>query len=394
MNALPQVVVRDQTLRRLKSGYPWVVREDLARVKQPDLEAGCLVDFVGKDGLFAARGFFNHRTAIVGRSLTRYNHEEITPHFFKKRLDAALQKRQALYAEPYYRLIHAESDGFPGLIVDRYGDVLVCQINTAGMEKTYGDIEPLLIEALSPRAIVLRNDTPARETEGLSQEIRISYGALDQTPVIINENGVKFQVDVTDGQKTGWFFDQRNNRLDLAALADGKSMIDVFCHTGGFGITAAVKGASNVCFVDSSKTALDQAERNAALNGISDKCSFIEGKAFDVLEQLARDGKVFDVVSVDPPAFIKSRSDYINGLKGYQKLSRLAAPLVAPGGVLFFASCSHHASLKDLIHEVGAGLKKAGRDFTLLKTAGAAPDHPVHPMLTETGYLKALTYRL
>lgn len=390
---LPKIIVRDQTLRRLKSGYPWVLREDLARVKQLDLDPGTMVDFVGKDGMFAARGYFNHKVVVAGRAFTRYHHEPVDAAFFEKRIRTALEKREKLYPDPYYRLIHAESDGFPGLIVDRYGDVLVCQVNTAGMEKLYPEIEKLLVSVLSPRAIVLRNDTSSRIAEKLPEEVRVSYGKLPNPRVHMVENGVNFQADVLEGQKTGWFFDQRDNRLDVANLASGKTFIDIFCHTGGFGVTAATKGATAVTFIDSSELALEQARRNAELNRVAGECTFIEGKAFEVMEQLAKDSKKFDIVCVDPPAFIKSRDDYATGLRGYQKLAKLAAPLVADGGYLFFASCSHHATLKDLIRETTDGLKKSGRDFNLTHTGTAAADHPVHPLLSETGYLKGLLFK-
>ncbi len=188
--------------------------------------------------------------------------------------------------------------------------------------------------------------------------------------------------------------EQRDNRAAVAELAKGKSMIDAFCHTGGLGVTAAAKGAASVTFVDSSAKALENARQNAALNKVDGKCAYVAGKAFDVMQKMAEEGKTFDVVAVDPPTFIKARREMHAGLKGYQKLAKLAAPLVAKGGYLFFASCSHHASVRDLTSNVSEGLRKAGRTFELVKTTGAAHDHPVHYMLAETGYLKALTFKM
>ncbi len=391
---ISKVLVNEQALRRLKSGYPWVYRTDLKQPNLKDFEAGALVDFVGDKGMFAARGYLHPKNTIAGRSLTRYDHEKIDHDFWKKRVTAALEKRQQSYKEDFYRLIHAESDGFPGLIVDRYDNVLVAQINTAGMEKLYPDVEKAIVEVVKPRSIILRNDSEVRKMEGLDGYNGVSFGDTDVGVVTIRENGAKFAVDLIDGQKTGWFFDQRDNRLDVAMLAKGKTMIDVFCHTGGFGITALVGGAKSVTFVDSSGEALEITKHNAELNKVEKSSEYIEGKAFTVLEKLASEGKKYQVVCVDPPAFIKSRHDIATGLRGYQKLAKLAAPLVEEGGVLFFASCSHHAGIKDLIKQVSEGIKKSGRAFELVKTGGAGADHPVHPMLSETGYLKSLTFKL
>lgn len=394
MDNLPQIIVNEKTLRRLKSGYPWVMRPDMSQPNLKDFEAGSLVDFVGAKGLFAARGYIHPKTVLAGRALTRYEHENIDDAFWDKRVRAAFEKREALYKEPFYRLIHAESDGFPGLIVDRYGDYLAVQVNTVGMHKLYPQIEKILVAVLKPKAIIVRSDEGIDDPEKFSgAKIGVSYGTLDTKILPIEENGITFYADIVEGQKTGWFYDQRDNRRDVAALARGKTMLDMFCYNGGFGVTAAVGGASSVLFVDSSEDAIERARGNAARNSVEAKCKFINGKAFNVLEQLAKEERTFDVVCVDPPAFIKSRRDAGSGLHGYQKLAKLSAPLVAEKGHMFFASCSHHASLKDLIRNVGDGIKKAGRKAELIKTSGAAPDHPVHPLLPETGYLKALTFK-
>jgi 23S rRNA (cytosine1962-C5)-methyltransferase len=289
--------------------------------------------------------------------------------------------------------VHAESDGLPGLVIDRFDDVIVLQINTAGMQSSYPMIKEAIIKLLNPRAIILRNDTPVRAMEGLDQAVLLDHGQLPQPKIEITENGARFLVDVMDGQKTGWFFDQRDNRAHVASLSAGRSMVDVFSHTGGFGIAAAVAGATSVSFIDSSHAAIEGAMKNAELNKVYQRCNGIEGKAFEVMETMARGQQKFDVVSVDPPAFIKTRKDMGSGLKGYEKLARLSAPVVARGGILFFASCSHHASLDDLKEAVIIGIGKSKRPFQIIRTGFAAPDHPVHPHLPETGYLKSLTFR-
>lgn len=387
------IKIDERSFKRLRLGYPWVFRSEVINAKRvADLPAGQIVEFVREKGDFVARGFFNPKPQLVGRVLTFRLEEKIDKDFIFKKIETALRFRNSLYSKPFYRLIHAESDGMPGVIIDRYGDVISCQINTAGMDVLWPHIEEALKTLVNPRAIVLKNDTAARETEGLEKEVKLAYGELHDA-VKIEENETEFIVDIVEGQKTGWFFDQRDNRAWVAGLAKGKSIIDIFCHTGGFGITAGKKGAESITFVDSSASAIKMVEKNAALNGIADKCHLIEGKAFDVMEELERTGKVFDVVSVDPPAFIKSRKDMASGMKGYNKLAKLATPLVKKGGILFFASCSHHADLKELTDNVSEGISRSGRPFQLIKTAGAAADHPVNPFLPETGYLKALTFR-
>lgn len=393
MTRLQAIVVDEKCAKRLRAGYPWVMRSDLGKAAYTGVPAGELADFTDKRGVFAARGFFNPQAQIVGRVLTRRPKEEINRAFLELGLRNALALREKLFPVPYYRLVHAESSGFPGLIIDRYGDVLVAQVNTAGMERLFPVIQDILVEMLAPRAVVQRNDSSSREREGMAREVKVSHGAVPQGPLAIIENGVSFNVDVMNGQKTGWFFDQRENRAFVAGIAEGKTMIDVFCHTGGFGVTAAAKGAGHVTFVDSSDKALVDARANAALNGVEGKCDFIEGKAFDVLQRLVDEEKKYDIVSLDPPAFIKARSDITPGLRGYQKLARIAAPLVEEGGYMFLASCSHHAAQNELLKHVSEGIAKAGRTFQLVRASGADSDHPVHPMLSETGYLKAFMFR-
>lgn len=394
MTALPALRIDERSVRRLKLGYPWVFRSEVINGRDAAaLESGQLVDFVRDKGDFVARGFFNPKPQLVGRVLTWQAEPLEEKEFVSHRIETALRFRQKLYDKPFYRLVHAESDGLPGLIIDRYGDVLVCQVNTAGMESLWPHIEAALKTFIKPKAIVLKNDTPARELEGLEQYVRVAHGAMPAEGVTITENETPFHVDVLEGQKTGWFFDQRENRAWVASLAKGASMIDIFCHTGGFGITAGKAGANEVTFVDSSAPALEMVKKNAALNGIEKKCKMIEGKAFDVMEKLAASQKKYAVVSVDPPAFIKSRKDMAAGLRGYMKLAKLAEPLVQKNGFLYFASCSSHAGVNELADAVTEGMAKSGRSFQLVKVSGAAPDHPVHPLLPETAYLKGLTFR-
>lgn len=390
-----KIYINQNSNRKLKSGYPWVFRSELLRPNDiQDLASTTqLVDFVRHDGEFIARGFLNSKTQLVGRVLSLKEDEAIDQAFFEKRIQIALDYRNSLYSEPYYRLVHAESDGFPGLIVDRYGDVLSVQVNTAGMEMLWPQIQAALEKIVKPKDIILKNETAIRATEGLEQWSKSVNGNTSQEPVTIQQGKAKFYVDVLGGQKTGWFFDQRDNRAWVGSLSNDKSVIDIFSHTGGFGIVAGMNGAKSVTFVDSSASALEMVQKNAKLNGIEKKCDVIEGAAFDVMEKLVREGKKFDVVSVDPPAFVKSRKDLAVGLKGYEKLARIATQLVAPQGVLFYASCSSHVGTKELFDATTNIMMRSNRAFQLIKTSAAGADHPVHPKLPETEYLTALTFK-
>ena len=269
-------------------------------------------------------------------------------------------------------------------MIDRYDDVAVLQANTAGMDR----LTPLIVEALTGllplRAVVARNDSAARRQEGLAESVALLFGT-DATAEVV-EGGVRFPVDPLGGQKTGWYFDQRPNRDRVAALAKDARVLDVFCHVGAFGLRCALAGASDVTLVDSSASTLAQAEMAAALNGVADRVHIRRDDAFDAMTALA--GERFDIVVCDPPAFARSRKDADAGLRAYGRMARLAAPLVAPGGFLFVASCSHHAPVEAWSAQIAFGLHRARREGRILFTGGAGPDHPVHPHLPETAYLK------
>lgn len=394
MTALPSIRINEHSVRRVRLGYPWIFRSECVSANEVDAVApGSIVNFTREKGEFVARGYFNPKPQLVGRVLTLKQEENIERFFIYHLVENAIVYRDKLYGQPFYRLIHSESDGLPGLIVDRYGDVVVCQINTAGIEALFPHIESALKSLLRPKAIVLRNDTAARELEGLEVKPAEVRGELPTPLIEMHDGAAKFYVDVINGQKTGWFFDQRENRRWVSQLTRDGSLLDVFCHTGGFGIIAALGGAQGVTFLDSSSDALMMVDKNAELNGVAQKCQVIEGQAFEMLDKLPHMGRKYDVVALDPPPFIKSKKDLHAGMKGYQKLVLKAAPLVERSGFLFLASCSHHAETRHLLEIVSGGLAKTGRPFQLIKISGASPDHPVHPMLPETGYLKALTFR-
>jgi 23S rRNA (cytosine1962-C5)-methyltransferase len=351
---------------------------------------GGLVRLEGDDGTRFGTFMFNPHSLIAARLLDRDPAAEIGDAWLRRRLREAIALRERVCDTPYHRLVHAEADRLPGLIVDRFDDVVVLQANTAGMDR----LTPLIVAALSGllplRAVVARNDSAARHQEGLAETVALLAGTDAGAELI--EGGVRFPVDPLGGQKTGWFFDQRPSRDRVAALADGARVLDVFCHVGAFGLRCAAAGASGVTLVDSSAPALALAENAAALNGIADRVGVRRGDAFDTMAALA--GERFDIVICDPPAFAPSRKDAEAGLRAYGRMARVAAPLVAQGGFLFVASCSHHAPLEAWSAQIAFGLHRARREGRILFTGGAGPDHPVHPHVPETAYLKTQLIQL
>jgi 23S rRNA (cytosine1962-C5)-methyltransferase len=380
--------------RRVEQGHPWIysneVRMDPAAKSLPP---GALVTLQRADGRALGAAMFNPHTLLAARLLDRDAGRPIGKRFVLRRLERALRLRERLFEAPWYRLVHAEADGLPGLVVDRYCDVLVVQSNAAGMARLEPQVVDALQALLSPAAIVLRNDAPARALEGLGDEIHIAAGSLS-APVRLEENGAAFPVDVLAGQKTGWFYDQRENRRFVASLARGARLLDLYCYSGGFALMAAQAGATAAVGIDRSEPALRLAAEAAALNGVGQRCTFRRGEVFAEMARLAAGGERYDIVVADPPPFARSRREAPAALRGYRKLARLAAALTAPGGILFLASCSHNVGAEDFAETVRRGLGDAGRAARILRSAGAAPDHPVHPALPETAYLKTLTLAL
>lgn len=387
--ARPVLTLRPGHGRRLRVGAPWVYSNE---VMPQRLEPGTLVRLEGDGGLRFGVAMYNPHSLIAARLLDRDPDAAIDTDWFRARLRDAIALRARVCDSDFHRLVHAEADFLPGLIVDRFGDVAVVQANTAGMDRLLGEIRDALLAELAPRAIVARNDSGARRLEGLEETVSLLHGEAGS--VTVEEAGLRFPVDPLAGQKTGWFFDQRPNRDLVAGLASGARVLDVFCHTGGFGLRAAAAGAAAVVLVDSSAPALAQAEAAAALNGLSPRVGTSRGDAFEIMAALAASGDRFDIVVCDPPAFARSRKDADAGLRAYARMGRLAAALVSPGGFLFAASCSHHAPLELWAARIADGLFRARRAGRILATTGAGADHPVHPALPETAYLKAQLIQL
>jgi 23S rRNA (cytosine1962-C5)-methyltransferase len=377
--------------RRLRAGAPWVFSNEIAM--QPEyrqMPPGGLVRLEGDDGTRFGTFMFNPHSLIAARLLDRDPAADIDVDWLRRRLHEAIALRERVCDTAFHRLVHAEADRLPGLVIDRYDDVAVLQANTAGMDR----LTPLIVEALTGllplRAVVARNDSGTRRQEGLAESVGLLFGTDARAEVV--EGGVRFPVDPLGGQKTGWFFDQRPNRDRVAALAEGARVLDVFSHVGAFGLRCAVAGARDVTLVDSSAPALAQAEQAAALNSIAERVHIRRDDAFDAMTSLV--GERFDIVVCDPPAFAPSRKDAEAGLRAYGRMARLAAPLVTPGGFLFVASCSFHSPLEAWSAQLAFGLHRARREGRILFTGSAGPDHPVHPHLPETAYLKTQLIQL
>ncbi len=380
--------------KRVRAGHPWAYSNEIAMTPEAKaLPPGAIVRLEDSAGGALGAATFNPRPLISARILTADPDAAIDRRFLSRRIATALALRERLFEAPCYRLAWSEADGLPGLVLDRYGDIAAAQLNTAGMDRLAEELAEALFETAGLRSIVFRNDTVARTLEGLPSEISHA-GAPVGAPVEIVENGARFAVDPAGGQKTGWFYDHRENRARVAALARDMDVLDAYSYVGGFGIQAASAGARSVLCLDRSQPALELAADSAKRNGVAGVCDFLRGDVFRTLEEFLRDGRSFDIVVCDPPAFVKSKKDLASGLKGYRKLIRLAAGCVRPGGFLFAASCSHHVDAGQFAEAVRGALRSLRRGGRVLHRGGAGPDHPIHPYLPESAYLKAMLLQL
>jgi 23S rRNA (cytosine1962-C5)-methyltransferase len=390
----PSVALLPGGHRRAETGHPWVYSNEIRMDgAAKTLAPGTLVTLRRADDRPLGVAMFNPHTLIAARLLDRDAARPIGHRFFVRRIERALQLRDRLFGEPYYRLVHAEADGLPGLVIDRFGTAVVVQSNTAGMAQLETLVFDALIQLLHPEVIVLRNDSPGRALEALPLETRLARGSFGG-PADVHENGTVLLADLLGGQKTGWFFDQRDNRRFVATLARDTRVLDLYCFTGGFAVQSARAGAAAVLGIDRSEPALALAADAAARNGVAEICTFRRGDAFAEAARLASAAERFDIVIADPPAFARSRREVPAALRGYRKLARLAAAVAATGGILFLASCSFNVAEAEFAEAVRRGLADAGRSGRILRVAGADADHPIHPALPESAYLKTLTLAL
>jgi len=391
--ALPELRLKPREGRRLSAGHLWVFSNEVDNERTPLAEfvPGALCRVTGDRDHFLGYAYVNPHALICARILGRDARYPPGKSLLVHRLQVALALRDRLYASPFYRLVHGESDGLPGLVLDRYGDVLVGQAGTAGMEALKPEILAAVEQVVAPRAFVWKNDSGARELEGLASYVEAVLGDAPDH-VEVEENGVRFRVPVGAGQKTGWFYDQAANRAAFLKYIPGARVLDVFSYLGAWGLAAARAGAAEVVCVDSSAPALELLQKSAADNGLAVETR--RGDAFDVLASLREAGERFDAVVVDPPAFIKRRRDIPKGQAAYRKLNQLAMQLLPRDGILVSCSCSHHLAQDDLIAAIQQAARHLGRFVQIVEVGGHAPDHPIHPAIPETRYLKALVCRV
>lgn len=394
-SSLPVLVLNAQADRRLKLGHLWIYSNEVDTARSPlkQFEMGQQALVTTNSGKPLGIALMNPTSLICGRIINRDESHPLNKSLLVHRFKQALALRELTFSEPYYRLVYGDSDLLPGLVVDRFGDYLVVQIAGAGMELVKNDIIDALVQVLKPEGILLSNDHSARALENLPEYTEVVYGSVPEAVELI-ENGTRFMAPIHGGQKTGWFYDHRVNRAQLQQYVKGKRVLDVFSYIGGWGVQAAKAGASEVICVDASESALDGVERNAALNGVEDIVSTIQGKAIDVLKHLIAENERFDIVVLDPPAFIKKRKDQKAGEAAYRHINELGMRLLGRDGLLVSASCSMHLGKDTLVEIVRASGRHLDRHVQIIGQGGQGPDHPVHPAIPETDYLKAVFARV
>jgi 23S rRNA (cytosine1962-C5)-methyltransferase len=393
-SSLPVLRLKRGEDRRIAAGHMWVFSNEVDTASTPltAFATGALAQMQSHRGQFLGYAYVNPHALICARIVGRDLAHPVDRALISHRLEVALALRKRLTREPYYRLVFGESDGLPGLVLDRYGDVIVGQIATAGMEALKADVEAAVRDVLSPRTLVWKNDSGARDLEHLPQAVEAAFGELPDE-IEVHESGLRFMAPLRTGQKTAWFYDQTANRQRLLRyMWPGMRVLDICSYVGAWAITALKNGAASARCVDSSQAALQAASRNAQANGVSIETTHDD--AFDALKALQEHGERFDVVIVDPPAFIKRKKDFPQGQAAYRKLNQLALGLMEGDGLLVSCSCSYHMSADDLVTAIQSAARHSGRFVQILEAGGQSPDHPVHPAIPETRYLKAFFCRV
>lgn len=392
--SLPVLLLNRGGDRRLRAGHSWVFSNeiDVARTPLTGFAAGDPVIIADAGGRQIGSGYVNPSTLIAARVVDRSGHA-LDRSLFVHRLNVALALREKLYDAPFYRLVFGESDGLPGLVLDRFGDVLVGQIGTAGMERLRGEIEAAIEKVLKPSALIWKNDSQARELESLERHVSVALGE-HAGPLTVQEGGFRFEVDALEGQKTGWFYDQRANRERLAPYVRGARVLDLFAYVGAWGIRAAGFGAGEVTCVDSSARAVEATANNAALNNMAAQVEAVRADAFEFLKQARAERRRWDVVIVDPPAFIKRRKDFKEGALAYRRINEMAMQVLERDGLLVSCSCSQHMQRDTLLEAINAGARHLDRQAQVLERLQQGPDHPVQAAIPESDYLKGFICRI
>ena len=387
---IPVLCLKKNQDRRLRAGHSWIYSNEVDTGKTPlqGLQPGETVAIMNHQEKWLGWAYVNPNSLICARVTSRSRDHLLDQSLLVHRIKIALSLRERLYPGPYYRLLFAESDGLPGLVVDRYGDYLAVQLSTAGMEVLREQIIAALEKVLKPKGIVLRNDVPVREMEGLDRYVEVAAGQVPELVGVI-EGDCRFHANLLQGQKTGWFYDQAANRQRMLPYVKGKKVLDLFSYAGAWGIRAVQAGAESAACVDASASALEQVRDNAVLNKLPDQVSGLQGDAFDMMRDLRQSKQRFDVIVVDPPAFIKRRKDMKEGTLAYRRINEAAMGLLSRDGLLISASCSFHMAEDRLLQTLQQAARHMDRSIQLLERGQQGPDHPVHPAIPETAYLKA-----
>lgn len=396
MPELPQIFLKPHKGGTFRARHPWVLAKSIIE-PHPAPADGEAVDLVGADGSWIARGLYNSKSHIRVRLYTWSRNEQLDDDFWRARLQAAIDLRRAIgYDDPQgaARLVFSEADGLSGLVIDRYGQHLVVQVTAQAMAARLDSIVRLLVELAQPAGITVRTDRKIAVAEGMTLSDGNAWGEPLPSVTTVTEHGIRYRVELGEGQKTGYYLDQRENRAAAARYLGGRRLLDMFCYLGGFSLTAARLGpAAEVLAFDSSQRAIDQARANAAENGLSN-VHFEVAEAFDKLEALRGAGERFGAVILDPPRFAGSRASIDQALRAYHRLNRLGVELLEPGGILVTCSCSGRVTREDFRRMLVGVAQKTRRDVQLLEQRGAAPDHPVRITVPETEYLKCFIARI
>lgn len=394
MEAAP-LYLKKREEKRLRNGHPWLFSNevDVGRSPLKSYIPGQPVQVRTHGEEVVGYGYINPQSLICVRLLSREPDTVLDQALLEERITRALALREQFYDAPFYRLVYGEGDALPGVVIDRYDDVLVVQIGTAGMERVIDELVAALEAVLQPAGILLRNDTTSRDLEGLERYVNVAFGHVPEW-LQVPEGAARFQVQPAAGQKTGWYYDHRRNRAELMGLVEGKRVLDLFSYVGAWGVGAAAAGAAHATCVDSGEAALEGVETSAELSGVRDRVDTIRGDAMGVIRDLRKAGERYDIVVIDPPAFIPRRKDMTAGVEAYRRLNGVAMQLVEDGGLLVSASCSYHFA-RDKHLETLSRVARANRTHAqILYDGGQGPDHPRHPALPESQYLSTFFVRV